>query len=147
MFKNSMASNLLVILQNLNTGAKTLLSDLSTFNYKWVRYSRRLDMIASSATAYLYRIIFSATLNATAGAFVDPYIALDDLSFSSQCTIRPGPVPTVPSQTGPPPSDNCTTITCIQISNPLGVPICLNANMFCKSMLSFYFRSDSNFFS
>src|SRR5699024_5168854 len=86
----------------------------------------------SSTSSAVYRVIFSATLNATANEFVAPYIAIDDISFTSQCTIQAGTVtlPTLPNhstQTTPKP-DNCPTISC---TNSNGTKVCLRDNQFC----------------
>lgn len=128
-FKNSPQGRLLVILENMNTGKRDELNEIGGFSAKWVRYSNRLS---GYPRGFTYRIIFTATLTANSTNFVDPYVALDDISFSKECTITTGPivVPTLPNHspmTTPPPN-NCPTISCLDST---GKQICLRANQFC----------------
>ena len=128
MFKNSRNSSLLVILQNVNTGKRYELSEIGAYGYRWSYYSFSLGYYPTG----VYKVIFTATLRMTLDSFSIPYIALDDISFSSQCTLYKGPImlPTLPNHspiTTPLP-DNCTTISC---TNSNGTKICLMANQFC----------------
>ncbi len=92
-----------------------------------MRYSSYL--YRSSAPNALYRVLFTATLNASQSQFVQPYIAIDDISFSPECTIHTGPVvmPTLPNHstmTTPKPN-HCPGLSCI---SPHGHTICLSAS-------------------
>src|SRR5699024_1827777 len=92
---------------------------------QWVRLSYTMHSDDRTQSS-VYRVIFSSTLNATRNQFVNPYIALDDISFTSQCAVQSGPVvlPTLPNhstQTTPKP-DSCPTISCI---TPNRTKICL----------------------
>lgn len=127
MFKNSPNSTLMVVLQNLFTGKKYELQEIGSYNYKWVRYSAGLDGYPSG----VYRVVFTATLNATKDSFSIPYIAIDDISFSPQCTLQANVVMPTQADHSPmttPPSDNCATISCLDAK---GKSVCLNANQFC----------------
>jgi len=128
-FKNSRDSNLFVTLQNVFTGQKYELNNIESYNQKWVRYAPLLDNVKDLGGTY--RVLFTAVLNATSG-FVDPYIALDDISFSAQCTMQSNlnvvtdPVSHSTLSTAKP--DTCATISC---AGNDGSPVCLQPTQYC----------------
>lgn len=79
-YKNSRESTLLAVLQNIYTGKKYQLEEIGTYDYKWVRHFATLYSRDSSASSLdMYRVIFTATLNASSRSFSQPYVAIDDI--------------------------------------------------------------------
>lgn len=90
-FKNSIFSNMLIVLQNLVTDQWYELDEIGHRDLTWARHAYTLSetVVASERNAH-FKILLWATLNSTVDEFVPPYIALDDLSFSSDCVIQTG---------------------------------------------------------
>lgn len=130
LFKNTPQSSLIVSLTNLNTGAQKLRRNIVYQSYNWVMYLIPLDLFNSSVPV---AVKLSAPFgDASTDSFATPYIAVDDIFFTSECTILdkvPTP-PTLPNHSAQPtPKPNgCLTFSCIGKN---GTQLCLPPSNLC----------------
>ncbi len=133
-FKNTRQSSLVVSLRNLNTGGQQMRRNIQYLSANWVAYQLSLDHIfnASVPVQVVFSAPFSTASNSATTAFGTPYIAVDDIFFTSECTIlsrvpTPATLPNHSPQTTAKPT-NCLTLSC---TGPNGTQICVPSENLC----------------
>lgn len=130
LFKNTPHNSLVVSLTNLNTGAKKLRRNIVYQSNNWVMYPISLDLFDPSVPITV--TLSSPLADATDDAFASPYIAIDDIFFTSECTIldQMPTLPTLPNHSLQPTQrpNGCLTYSCIGKN---GTQLCLPPSSFC----------------
>ena len=128
----------MVKLRKLNTGESKFVKQISTSDYNFMAYRVSLDFEWSPPNSGAMQVLLSASIDYPNGSFVQSYIAIDDITFSKECTVLDS-VPTLPTLpnhspavTTVKPDPQCLTATCL---GPNGTIVCLQPSQFCDFTL------------
>lgn len=133
---NSENASLLVIRENVTTSVQTIIKQISTVEQQFVNYVFDLEDF-SSPKLEPFRVILTAAFDVKPNTWANPYIAVDDIAFSSGCLVLDSlPPVTLPggitvTTAKPPIISNCSTVSCLSKANPKQT-ICLRVDQLCN---------------
>lgn len=130
MMVNSYNASVTLELLDVSNGTRTLLMNYG--RYVTDRYWRFSQSITPESLTTVYKVVITATMTASSSDYVMPYVALDDISFTRDCSIvSSGPtMVTLPNHrpvtTRRP--DSCPIMSCLTANS---TKICLTAGQLC----------------
>lgn len=124
MFANSENVRLQVISLNLQTNERRQLEEIVNSDYQ---FSYHFINIPPSVSPSGFKIILTASFRVNLNMYSDPWIAIDDISLSNQCTIKQS----TPTSNGTTlkPDNSCPTIACTGVKST--ALVCLKPSQMC----------------